>query len=100
MKYTIPFTRFNLPNGRQSHDETDVGDTEYAAYQKVVAAGLRMTIELLSNGAVSMCIEDPEIGDFDIEVCSNGPAVPEKLSEMLLRFDPTKVEEWRTIMTG
>lgn len=92
---TIEFTRFSLPNGRQSIDTTDVGYAEFDAYKKIRASGFRMTVELLSNGKVSMCIEDPSIGDFDLTISENGPAVPVKLSELLLRFDPKAAEKWR-----
>ncbi len=95
----VPFTRFTLPNGRQSPDSCFVGDAEFAQWLKIKEAGFRMTVELLSNGHVSMCIEDPALGDFDCVVCPNGPQVPVKLSEMLMRFDRAAVPAWREEMS-
>lgn len=95
MPREIPFTQFHLPNGRRSHTTILSGDEEWAAYEKIRGSGLRLTIEILTTGHVSMCIEDPDVGDFDQEVCPNDPQVPLAVSKMLLRFDPSKVEAWR-----
>lgn len=90
----VPFTWFKAPNGRQSPDSIFVGDAEFAQWLKIKELGLRMTVEMLSNGRISMCVEDPKLGDFDCIVCANGPAVPGALSKMLFRFDPAAVPAW------
>lgn len=95
----IPFTQFLLPDGRQRPTSIAVDDETFSQYEKVAAAGLRMTVELLSNGMVSQCIEDPELGDFDCVVSSNGPDVPGKLKEMLMRFDPASIPAWKEDMS-
>lgn len=98
--HAIPFTQFLMPDGRRQQTSIDVGDAEFAAYEKVKAAGFRMTVEMLSDySTVSQCIEDPELGDFDIELCPNGPEVPRRLSAMLLRFDPVLAAKWREEMS-
>lgn len=96
----IPFTRFHLPNGRQTIETIDVDDITFAHYERAANMGFRMTVEILTNGAISMAIEDRELGDFDCVVCANGPQVSIKLTEMLGRFDESKVREWREQMGG
>lgn len=91
----IPFTRFHPPNGRRTETTIEVGEPEFQKYMEAAKAGFRMTVELLRNGAVSQCIEDPELGDFACVVCANGPEVPKKLSEMLLRFNREEASAWR-----
>ena len=96
----VPFTQFLMPNGRQEATSIDVDDAEFAAYQMVKALGFRMTVEMLSDySTVSQTIEDPELGDFDMEICPNGPEVPRRLSAMLLRFDPVLAAKWREEMS-
>lgn len=90
----IPFTQYLLPDGRRKETSIDVGPLEHVAFESARACGFRMTCEILTNGLISMAIEHPELGDFDCIVCANGPDVPQKLSNMLLRFDRTKAEEW------
>lgn len=97
---TIPFTRFFPPNGRREPTSMVVDDETFKNWEKVEAAGFRMTVELLGNGNVSQCIEDPELGDYDIALCLNGPAVPSKLKAMLARFNPDDVPKWRKKMSG
>lgn len=96
---SIPFTRFHLPDGRRSETEIEVTDAEFVQFEKVRAAGFRMTVELLQNGMVSQCVEDPELGDFDCVVTANGPQVTVELSKMLLRFDPKVAAKWKEVMS-
>lgn len=99
MEHKIPFVQFLRPNGRQVPTSTMVGDAEYAAYQKLASMGFRLTVEELQNGIVSQCIEDPELGDFDMALSHNDESVKTELSKMLLRFSEFAAENWRKEMT-
>ncbi len=90
----IPFTQFLLPNGRQIPTTIDVDDESFAKYQEAQKLGFRMTSEILRTGAVSMCIEDRNLGDYDMTLCTNGQDVHIKLKEMLMRFDPIEAQKW------
>lgn len=97
---TIPFVRFCLPDGRVEHTGVVVEDKMFKIYEVIAALGLRMTVEQLRTGEISMCIEDPLLGDFDCIVCQDGPEVVESLYKMLERFNslsnPTDtVSQWR-----
>lgn len=98
MIYAIPFTRFTLPDGRQSEDSMNTEDPEVAAaYERIRAAGYRMTVELLRSGNVSASIECPE-GDYDCTVHTNGPGLSEAIGIMMKRFDATEAAWWRESM--
>lgn len=96
----IPFTQFHLPNGRQTKTAIPVDDETFDQFERVAASGFRMTVEILSNDKISMCIEDRELGDFDCVVCENGPLVPVKLKQMLMSFDPQKAVARRAEMNN
>lgn len=98
MKHEIPIIQFCLPDGRQKPTSTMVGDAEYEAYQVLASMGFRLTAEVLANGIVSQCIEDPDVGDFDMELSPNNEQVPIALSQMLLRFKPELAKQWRKHM--
>lgn len=100
LSHEIPFTEFHRPNGRQTQTSAYVDAETFAAYEKVRADGrLRLTVELLSTGQISQCIED-RLGDFDCVVTAD---VLEKTTEarkkMLLRFDLVKLAAWRKEMS-
>lgn len=92
---TIPVWKFTPPNCRKELISCEVEDDEAAKFAEAQAAGLRFTVERLSTGHISMCLEDPALGDFDCVVCDNGPEVVTKRREMLLRFNPTELPQWR-----
>lgn len=97
---TIPFVRFCLPNGRIEHTGVEVDDKLFDIYKTIESLGLRMTVEQLTTGEISMCIEDPLLGDFDITICSDGPEVLTALTGMLNRFNSLSnpsdaVSQWR-----
>ena len=95
-KYEIPFTQYLMPDGRRKDEAIDMPKAEYDKWLEAKALGFNMGVELLSDyQTVSMTIEHRGIEcDYDIVLCPNGPEVPKKLSELLLRFDPVKAKAW------
>lgn len=81
----IPFTRYLPPNGRKTNVSISRPIDIYEKAMKIIDAGYRFEIELLTTGLVSMTISDDE-DDHDIEVVSNGPQVPEAVDRMISRF--------------
>jgi hypothetical protein len=94
--FDIPFIQYLMPDGREKDEAIPMPKAEYDKYLEAKSLGFNMGVELLSDWqTVSMTIEHRELGvDFDIVLCPNGPEVPKKLSEMLLRFDQKKAEKW------
>lgn len=103
MTYHIPFTRFNLPDGRRSEDSMVTRDAEVAAaYDRIHKEGFYCSIELLTTGEIAAYISDgtPEdMGDIACIVHDNGPGLPEAIGAMMKAFTPEGVEEWREAMT-
>jgi len=91
----IPFIQFLRPHGEQRHTEIDLEDDCYAKYEQIKAAGARLTAEIFDGGECSFCIEEPELGDYEILIVQNGPKVPVEITKMLRRFDPANFEAWK-----
>ncbi len=93
--YQIPFTRFHPPHGRREEVGMEADAETYALWGRVRDAGLRMTVEVLRTGKVSLCIEDPKLGDYDCKIVNNGPGVVVSARNMLERFNPGELARWR-----
>jgi len=102
----VSLTQFLLPDGRQRIVETTIHDRlagQVAAIHDRLAGqvaaieecGARLTAEMLTTGEVSMTVEHPKWGDFDIEVVNNGPEVPIALERLIERFEKSSFEHWK-----
>lgn len=93
----ILFIRFTPPDGRQTVEETEVSPELAAIALQIRHDGFRFTVELLTTGDVSMCIEDTlsDLGDFDMALAPNGPEVPVALERLLRRYNSTDAQIWR-----
>lgn len=85
---SIPFTQFLMPDGRTRGVTIDRPAEIEAQAQKIIAAGHRFEIEMLTTGEVSMeivrDITDPDIDDsIAMEICPNGPEVPTCVDKMI-----------------
>jgi hypothetical protein len=96
----VPFTQFIPPHGRQERIEIELADELAPKLEQIAAAGCRLTAEILSTGICSFCIEEPELGDFDITLVVNGPQVPIKITDMIQRFTPELFEQWKALETA
>lgn len=83
----VTATQFLRPNGRQQEVTSEISDQYLQAYEALIQAGLRITMEVLMTGLVSICVEHEEYGDLDIEVVPNGPEVTTAVESMLGRID-------------
>ena len=75
----IHFTQFVRPNGRQQITGIDRPPDVEAQAAKIIAAGGRFEIEVLTTGEISLeavIDEDDDIRSLAIEICENGPEVP------------------------
>lgn len=82
----IPFTQYLMPNGRKSPVTIDLPDDIAAKAQAIIERGYRFECEMLSDySTVSLTISNYD-DDHEIEVCKNGPEVPQRIDAMILRF--------------
>lgn len=80
----IPFTQYVRPfGGRRATTILRPAHIASAA-DRVIAAGYRFECEELTTGEVSLTIANDN-GDFDIEVCANGPGVPNAVDRLVIR---------------
>lgn len=84
---SIPFTQFLLPNGRRRHETIDRPDDIEALANSFIASGGRFEMEMLPDlETVSLTAVhkvDGEYDDIAIEVCSNGPDVPDAVDRLV-----------------
>lgn len=83
----IPFTQYMLPNGRKVETSIEVDRDVADKAHSLIIEGLRFECEVLTTGDVSLTITDPEVGDLDIRIVSNGPGVREAVEELVREFD-------------
>ena len=98
-KITVEVIQFYAPNGRQSIESTQLPRYLKSQYELMQSCGCRFTAEVLTlhhDGMVSVCIEEPGLGDFDIRVIPNGPKVQEAMAEMLDNFNRTNFEQFKS----
>lgn len=81
----IQFTQYLMPHGRKDTVRIDRPADIAAKANAIFEAGYSLGCEMLSDyRTISLTVED-EDGDFDIEVCANGPEVPAAVDRLITR---------------
>jgi hypothetical protein len=84
----IEFTQYLRPDGRKRTVEIDRSPEVEALAAAFIAAGGRYECEELTTGHVSLTayfVVDGEGQDVVLELCRNGPAVPEHVDKLVKR---------------
>jgi hypothetical protein len=82
----IPFTQYLRPNGEKRPTSIERSPEIEALAHKVIAAGGKFECEELMNGICSFtCIGiiNDEQQDIAIQLCPNGPKVPETVDQVV-----------------
>ena len=82
----VPFTQYLRPNGRAQAVQIDRPDDIADMAKAIVACGFRFECEELMNGICSFTIADDN-QDYAIELCPNGPGVPDSVDKLIRNFD-------------
>ena len=85
---SIPFTQYLRPDGRRRAVEIDMSQEVEDLAKRFIAAGGRYECEELTTGYASLTAVyevDSEDQDIAIEVCPNGPEVPERVEKLVRR---------------
>src|ERR1700722_9740514 len=83
-----------LKEGRKRRTTTFLPKRLLTKYEELKRCGARFTSEILNTGEVSICIEKPEISDYDILIVPNGPEIQAAMIDLLERFDVEKFTNW------
>lgn len=94
MTFLVDITQFHLPDGRQTHEIVGLEDEYKDKYDLIQSLGLRFTIEVLGTSEASICLEDPEFGDFFIEIITINQSVLPVLEKMLTKFNKEDYSRW------
>lgn len=82
----IPFTQYLRPDGRKKETGIERPEEVEALAHSFIEAGGKFEAEVLSDGQVSLtaCQEiDGEWQDVAIEICANGPGLPETVDRLV-----------------
>jgi hypothetical protein len=102
----VPITQFLYPNGEKRDLVCDVSDYVAAMYEEVIyPLGLRITAECLQGTPiVSMCLEEPKLGDYSCVLATNSKEEPgivkDALEALIRRFDIQEFEFWKAQQLG
>ncbi len=81
---TVEVMQYKMPDGRQVPTSTNLPDEYRDKYIVMLSKGWRFAAEVLSDGQVSLTIENPrEEVDENIRIVENGPNVQVAMIEML-----------------
>ncbi len=93
----VEVTQFIPPNGRTKDLSVEVPDELADKYHQMRSFGLRLTVERLMTDAISLCIENPQYGDFKMKLYKhNGPDRNDELIEIIKEFDVDEYASWLT----
>jgi hypothetical protein len=82
----IPFTQYMLPDGRKVPVSVERPAEIEGMAQQFIEMGGRFECEMLSTGQISLtavCEIDGEEQDAEIEICANGPSVPDAVDRLV-----------------
>lgn len=83
---SVEFTQYLRPNGRKQLIYIELDEETEDKAEQIIAKGLTFECEVLSDDITcSFTITDPEEGDLDIELCPNGPRVPDAVKRLIMR---------------
>lgn len=81
----ISFTQYLMPHGRKDTVRIDRPEDIAAKAAIIASAGYTLACEMLSDfQTISLTVENDD-GDFDIEICANGPDVPAAVDRLIIR---------------
>lgn len=95
----IYFIQYLRPDGRRQVVSIDRPPSVVTKADQILGHGFRFECEQLHDDSVSLTVSD-EHGDYAIELCPNGPAVPEHVDKLILDFDVAKALSIRKINKG
>lgn len=98
-KFTIPVTQFIRPHRGIREETTEISEELRPKFELMQKLGCRLTAEVLPTGHVSLCIEQPSLGDVDCRIATNGPQVQEKIEAMLGDFTGESFNQFKEVMS-
>lgn len=89
MQYHRPYGQAGLVSGV-------IRDDLQSQWQRLTHVGLRLEMEILSDGGVSLSLTDPKRGDYATRIVRNVDDHPRTaVEEMVEAFDLTSLTAWR-----
>lgn len=90
----IDVTFFTPPNAKKSIRKMKISGVD-EKYKQIANAGCIITIEYLRmTKELSICIEEPDIGDYDCEIVSASKKIGPSVEKLISRFDIDHFNKW------
>ena len=87
--------QFKRPDGRQISGQGEINEAYRKKHEDMTERGCRFTAEVVGD-SLSLCIEHPEIGDFDIELIENDPgSMNIGLEQLMDRYSGSEFVRWK-----
>lgn len=96
---TVDYTQFSLPNGHQTFHQLEIEDPSGVLkvnYLALLECGCHLTLEQLTTGAYSFCVEEPNLGDFDCQLEKDPVS---GFAKLLARFRAKEAALWQKNMS-
>jgi len=93
----IEVIQFSLPYGRQKLVIFDAPDALEPKYLSIQRCGCRLTAEALTTGLISLTIEEPNLGDYMIQLVQRVEEIEQTFAEMLDKFDERMFDRWVSV---
>lgn len=92
---TVLVTQFIPPNGMKKYSFLELSNAKEDKYNQILRSGCRITVEVLQTGITSVTIEEPNLGDFVIELVSMGDSVEKAIESVVNSFNEEEFESWK-----
>ena len=93
----VEVVQFRRPYGQQVKGTITLSDSVRQQYQELTGEGLRLTAEILRTGETSICIEQPDLGDYDSRITTNGKRLITAFEDMIGKFSLDKYRLWERV---
>lgn len=95
----VKVLKFIPPNGDREIVELTLSDEVRDNHELIKANGCRLTVEYLRLvGSYSLCIEEPDLGDFSMKFVSSEKDLPTTFESMINAFSVEEFEKWKSVM--
>ena len=82
-----------IRDGQDGEGRIGLDDSFQEKYNEMIECGCRLTVEIPRTNGIALTIEEPEVGDFIIEIIK-GPPIRETIEKMLNKFNKEDFNNW------
>lgn len=92
---TAEVINFTPPNGKKENIRVVIPKRLEEKYNLIKKHKCRLTSEVLRTGAISITVEEPNLGDFLMEIVFDTKNTQDHINKIIERFDEQEFIEWK-----